>query len=297
MLLAGTIVGLVIAAGFFERHPTGAAPFQARPDTDGDGPDALASKASEPVLGPDGEEIVFQVSRTNSAWGRTSRGFFIKARGEVWRFDSFDTADQVRYPLALPPNPRHEDLLKSYGAHPEMVAGLPAAEIAKHHVLAQAARNAPLVCGPAAADAGGIDYLAWVMKGEGAYSVIRLGSEGNVSCRGLSADGEKVRRWLQRVTGLDSLGLQLPARDCKARPCHHGGDCFSVTYCESVPDCNWCDADEVCVEGPNGTKHCSIGDRWRCNDHPCRCFGHAVCPGGEGDCREVAGGAVTCRGA
>ena len=56
---------------------------------------------NDPILGPDGEEIVFQVHHVNFAWGRTSSGFFINARGEVRSFDSFDTPEQVQYPLAL----------------------------------------------------------------------------------------------------------------------------------------------------------------------------------------------------
>lgn len=193
--------------------------------------------SSEPILGPDGEEVVFQVHHANFAWHRTSRGFFINARGEVRRFDSFDTPDQVRYPLHLPPNPRHADLLKSFGAHPELVSVVPAAELAAQRALVQAARNAPLVCGQAAKDAGGIGYLAWVMNGDGVYSPVRLGERGDVSCRSLSPAGERVQAWLQTVTGMDSLGL--PARTCKTRPCSRGEECFSVTYCESVPDCSW----------------------------------------------------------
>jgi len=255
----------------------------------------MMSTTSEPILGPDGEEIVFQIDQANFAWGRTSRGFFINARGEVRRFDSFDTPDQVRYPLYLPPNPRHADLLKSFGAHPEMVSVVPVADLAAQQALAQAARNAPLVCGQAAMDAGGTGYKAWVMNGDGEYSAVRLGEEGDVSCRSLSPAGERVKNWLQTVTGTGSLGLQLAARTCKARPCRGGEECFSVTYCESVPDCSWCEASTVCVEGPDGKKHCSIGDRPYCKGSPCSCFGHAICPGGEGDCREATGSALTCR--
>jgi hypothetical protein len=250
--------------------------------------------ATEPILGPDGEEIVFQVHHANFAWGRTSRGFFINARGEVRRFDSFDTPDQVRYPLYLPPNPRHADLLKSFGARPELVSVVPAAELATQRALAQAARNAPLVCGQAAIDAGGIGYQAWVMRGDGVYLPIRLGNEGDVSCRSLSPAGERVKAWLQTVTGMDSLGPIL-ARTCEERPCRSGKECFSVTYCESVADCSWCDSGTVCVEGPDGKKRCSLGDRPHCNDPTCACFGHAVCPGGDGDCRTTTGGTLTCR--
>jgi hypothetical protein len=298
LLLASTIASAVAYVHFSDQDSTGAAPPEGSDEPAGqpirdDHPEA-GSIASEPILGPDGEAIVFQVSHANFAWGRVSEGFFINARGEVWRFDSFDREDQVRYPLALPPNPRHADLLKSFGAHPKMVATVPAATLAAQQALAQAARNAPLVCGQAAMDAGGIGYQAWLMSGDGVYSSIRLGAEGDVSCRSLSPAGQQVKRWLESTTGMRSVGTALPARICKARPCSPGADCFSVTYCESVPNCNWCDGSTVCVEGPDGKKHCSIGDRWRCNDDPCRCFGHAVCPGGDGDCRKLAGGAVTC---
>jgi len=172
---------------------------------------------------------------------------------------------------------------------------LPAADLAAYRALAQEARNAPLVCGQAAMDAGGIGYLAWVMNGDGVYSSVWLGGEGDVSCRSLSTAGERVKAWLQTVTGMGSLGLQLTARTCKERPCSGGRECFSETYCGSVPDCSWCEGGTVCIEGPDGKKRCSQGNRPDCNDQTCACFGDAICPGGAGDCRKAAGGALTCR--
>ena len=292
-------VAALVCGVFWKKHLAGPHPLenllQVPEQLSRDAQQAMTPTSNEPILGPDGEEIVFQVARANFAWGRTSRGFFINARGEVRRFDSFDTPDQVFYPLDLPPNPRHADLLKSFGAHPAMVSVVPAAELAAQRALAQAARNAPLVCGQAAKDLGGIDYQAWFMNGDGVYSPVRLGEEGNVSCRSLSPAGERVKAWLQTVTGMGSLGLQLPARTCKARPCSGGEECFSETYCESVLDCGWCEGSTVCVEGTDGKKHCSMGDRPDCKDRTCTCFGHAICPGGDGDCREATGGALTCR--
>jgi hypothetical protein len=183
------------------------------------------------------------------------------------------------------------------GTHHGTHHGAPttAAELAAMRALAQAARNAPLVCGQTAIDAGGIGYQAWFMNGDGVYSRVRLGGEGDVSCQSLSPAGERVKAWLQTVTGMGSLGLQLPGRTCKARPCSGGEECFSVTYCRSVLDCSWCQGSSVCVEGPDGKRHCSIGDRPGCSDHTCSCFGNAICPGGAGDCREATGGALTCQ--
>jgi hypothetical protein len=297
MLLALTIVGAVMYVTCFEDDTTDSPSSQEEADSawlrqyplDG-GP-----SPRESILGPDGEEVVFQVHHANFAWARVSRGFFINRRGEVRRFDSFDSKDHERAPLALPPTPRHGDLLKSYGQHPEVVSVLPAAEVAAYQALAQAARDAPLVCGQTAEDMGGTGYQAWVMGRDGVYSSIRLGGEGDISCRSLSPAGARVKRWLQKVTGMASHGHGLPARDCKAPPCARGEDCFSVTYCKSVPNCGWCDGSTVCVEGPDGGKHCSFGYHSQCNEDSCRCFGHVICPGGDSDCRQASGGALTCR--
>jgi hypothetical protein len=297
MLLAITIVGAVTYLAFFKDATASRPPEDEEEDSARRreyAPDG-GSSPHEPIPGPDGEEIVFQVTHANFAWGRVSEGFFINGRGEVRRFDSFDSKDHERYPLALPPKPRHGDLLKSYGLHPEVVSVLPAAEVAAYQALAQVARNAPLVCGQTAMDAGGTGYQAWVMGGDGVYSAIEIGGEGDISCRTLSPAGMRVKRWLQRVTGMTSYMGELPARDCKARPCGRGEDCFSVTFCKAVPDCSWCHDGTACVEGPDGAKHCSLGDRWRCNDQSCGCFGHAICPGGEQDCRQASGGALTCK--
>src|SRR5664279_262860 len=106
---------------------------------------------------------------------------------------------------------------------------------------------------------------------------------------------KSVSAWLRTVTGVGSRGLQGSARTCRTRPCRGGKDCFSETYCESIPDCSWCEGGTVCVEGTDGKRHCTMGDRPDCNDHTCACFGHAICPGGEGDCRKATGGALTCR--
>lgn len=264
MILAGAMfIAALVCGVFWNRRPAALVSPDNLPQLPEQLPrDAQQERTSipvEPILGPDGEEIVFQVDQANFAWGRTSRGFFINVRGEVRRFDSFDTPNQVRYPLYLPPNPRQADLLRSFGAHPEMVSVLPAAELAAMRALAQAARNAPLVCGQTAMDAGGIRYQAWFMNGDGVYSRVQLGGEGDVSCQSLSPTGERVKAWLQTVTGMGSLGLQLLGRTCKARPCSGGEECFSVTYCKSIPDCSWCQGSSVCVEGPDGKKHCSIG--------------------------------------
>ena len=199
----------------------------------------------------------------------------------------------MRYPLNLPHNPRHADLLKSFGAHPKMVFVLPAADLAAYRALAQEARNAPMVCIPAAMDAGGTGYQAWAMNGDGVYSSIELGQEGDVSCRNLSPAGQRVRAWLRTVTGIGSSDPRFPARTCRVRPCSFGKDCFSVTYCEYVPDCSWCEGSTVCVEGTLGRKHCSLAYHSQCTGSPCACFGNAICPGGPGDCREATGGALT----
>ena len=285
ILLAGTLLVVALVSGLSLRQASEQLPRDALQEG--------RPTPIEPILGPDGEEIVFQVHHAN--WARTSYGVFINARGEVRRFDSFDTPDQVRYPLNLPPNPRHADLLKSFGAHPKMVFVLPAADLAAYRALAQEARNAPMVCIPAATDAGGTGYQAWAMNGDGVYSSIELGQEGDVSCRNLSPAGQRVRAWLRTVTGIGSSDPRFPARTCRVRPCTFGKDCFSVTYCEYVPDCSWCEGSTVCVEGTLGRKHCSLAYRSQCAGSPCACFGSAICPGGLGDCREATGGALTCR--
>jgi hypothetical protein len=285
-LLAGALFAVALACGLSLLEAPEPLPRDAQRDMM-----PAPSEPSEPILGPYGEEIVFQVHQVS--WARVSQGFFINARGEVWRFDSFDTPQQVRYPLALPPNPRHADLLKSFGAHPQMVVTLPAAVLDEYRALAQAARNAPLVCIEPADDAVGTGYLAWVMNGDGAYSCIKLG--GDSSCRSLSPAGEQVTAWLRTLTGMGSRVLRPPGRTCRARPCKGGRECFSVTYCEYVPDCSWCNGSTTCVEGTVGRKHCSTPYDPQCKDSPCACLGDAICPGAKGDCREATGGALTCQ--
>jgi len=244
---------------------------------------------------PAGEEIVFEVRHSNYAWGRTSQGFFINARGEVKQFDYFDVPRQPRYPPQLPPEPLHIDLLKSFGAHPKTVSIVPETELAAQRALVPAARDAPLVCGGACNDAGGLSFDAWVMDNMGVYSQIQLGTDGDIACRSLSPAAGRILDWLATVTKTqDPRFCQLPARECKQAPCAGGRECFSVTYCESVPDCDWC-KDHVCVEGPDGKKHCTEGG-YRCGAREgCVSKCGNICPGGPADCRQGAGGALTCR--
>jgi hypothetical protein len=244
-------------------------------------------------LPPAGEEIVFEVRHCNYAWGATNKGFFVNARGQVKRFDYFDAPGQSRY-STLPPKPTHADLLKSFGAHPEVVSVVPAGELVAKRALVSAARDAPLACASACADAGGTGFEAWVVDKAGVYSKILLVDNGDIACRNLSPVAGEIAAWLQKITGMRDNDCRLPDRACTHEPCAAGLDCFSPDWCRSVLECSWCRG-EPCVEGPDGSKHCTMGNFGCADDAGCSCHGDAICPGGKADCRELADGSLTCR--
>jgi hypothetical protein len=242
------------------------------------------------------EQIVFEIRDSNFASRAHSEGYFITAGGQVKKFDYFDDKPR-RCCVINPERPSHADILARFGARPQVVAQIPAAELAIQRAKIPATRAGALVCASTCNDAGGLSTSAWTVDERGIYSWVPLGGGGDISCRNLAPEAGAIVAWLRARPELSALyqrePCSFPDRVCTGEPCVRapGVDCVDPTYCASVPDCRWCKGG-VCVTAADGSKHCTFGEP-RCGNMQCACQG-AVCAGGPVFCRDLPDGSIAC---
>lgn len=250
---------------------------------------------------PEGQEIVFEVSYENVAWGRELRGHFITADGSIYEYDYFKDDPDATAPPPISYPATEAALRARYGA-PTKTGSVPIEELRARAALIPGAASGVLLSQSWCADTGVATFIGYrfddVTK---TYSPVFLGAQGDRATLNLAPEAESLMRYLEPL-GFGFESCKFIANECTGASCRSlppecpewqvasvtggcWGECVSVNTCRSVTDCGVCPGGFACVESKNGDKHC-VQPLCASTD-VCACPFAPVCAGGAANCTNL----------
>jgi hypothetical protein len=148
-----------------------------------------------------GQEILFEVSYKNYAWGPRNNGVFITKDGSVFEYDFYPPdAGTATTPPPPPMNLTDPKLLALWRAVTGLVAQLPVEVVKTHFAAVQSAARGVLLYSGGCYDAGELTYLGYLYEPKTAtYSRVVLGMYGDRAAKNLAPCADGVVRWLATV--------------------------------------------------------------------------------------------------
>lgn len=147
------------------------------------------------------QEVVFEISHLNHAWGYRLGGWYIDGRGRLWRYDHSDepwSAPGDTIPAA--------DLLEKVTRERELAGTVPGRELARMASLIDEAAGATIgdPVGTGCYDFGTVTWLAYRwLRAQDAYVPVLLHQQGDVA-RPVDGDAAAtIYAWLREVAGFD----------------------------------------------------------------------------------------------
>jgi hypothetical protein len=251
-----------------------------------------------------GQEILFEVSYENYAWGAQLNGIFITNDGSVFQYDYF--ASDGGTPPPAYQHATEPELRARWGTVTGPVAQVPVEVVEAQFAVVESVARGVLLTSDLCDDAGELTYLGYLYDSASAtYSRVVAGIDGDMAAKNLASGAEGLVSWLAGIHGgggfCTFMAAECTGAVCAQTPpaCSSGfvpsvvngcwGDCVPVTRCLEVADCSWCDG--VCATSELGSRHCS--SNFCSGPGPCEC-GYSPCGGGADFCAAESGVAVTC---
>ena len=314
---AGSVVdgGAADAGGSDVRDAPGA-------DEGGAAVDGAQGDAVRPAPG---QRILFEVAASDFAMAVISEGIYITSDGGVYKW----VTGSVPRPVptdggTLPVLGRADQMTEAqvtakYGASPELIATVPAAELLDMFALVGDARAGALLTQSNCADAGEDQFVAWLYDSStSTYTPVLLGVDGDTAIRNVSPAANKLVTWLfslQMPLGQRFCQWSQSQYSCTGATCGAGapvcsgtqvpvvvggcwGTCVSTIYCSEVSSCSDCRAGLACITDADGKHHCvslacsnqACGAPYSCStdrtkEVTCDCAADQICAGGRAWCR------------
>ncbi len=259
---------------------------------------------------PPGQNILFEVSYENYAWGAKLNGVFITVDGAVYSYDYFASSDAgTTIPAVI--FPATEDELRArYGSSPTQIGSVPMGELLAKFALIQPAASGVLLSEYACADAGETSYLGYLYDVATArYSRVIFGVDGDHASKSTAPVAGELVSWLKQVGAVPSfcefMGVQCTGAMCNSPPpaCPSGqvasvvndcwGECVQVNRCLEVTDCSVCGGGGIaCAISTTGSHHCL--PMYCASTDVCACPFAPPCAGGEDYCSNTGSLEVHC---
>lgn len=147
------------------------------------------------------QEILFEVSYVNFAWGYTLGGFYVDRDGDIYEFHR--GYDDERWQRDDPDRLTAQDLHRKYAIGRELVGTIDSATLDWMTNLIPGAQEGELterisVC----RDFGGRSWVAYMLnESTGDYERVLLYAAGDWARRNRSGDAEALFEWLRSVAG------------------------------------------------------------------------------------------------
>ncbi len=160
-------------------------------------------QAANDVVLPAGQEVLFEVSHANQAWGYQLAGHYVDREGRIWQFDH--SSEQWQAPASCIPAEALRDKLTR---QQEQVGRVSPQELAKAVALVEAAAAGPLgePIDTGCRDFGGMSYLAYTYDAdEDCYAPVLLYLRGDWGRKNLAPAADKLRIWLDEILGFQGM--------------------------------------------------------------------------------------------
>lgn len=271
---------------------------------DDGGPDVAPPDAPP----PQGQNILFEVSYENYAWGKKLNGVFVTVDGGVWSYD-FYAGDAGGQPPAVVYPATETEIRARYGPNPVKTGSIPPSELLAQFAWVPSTASGVLLRQMACADAGSLTSIGYLFDAATArYTPVILGVGGDVSAKNTAPKAADLVAWLGKYAKLDApcafkgeactgATCPAPAPSCPKGqlPSVAGGcwsACVSIDHCLAVTDCSQCPGGMVCATGPEGSVHCL--QSYCASTDACSCPFTPPCAGGPAFCTTTGSMRVKC---
>jgi hypothetical protein len=168
-----------------------------------DGQQPAAQQSAGDMLLPAGQEVLFEVSHVNQAWGYRLAGHYVDREGRIWQFDH--SSEPWQAPASCIPAEALRDKLTR---QQEQVGRVSPQELAKAVALVKAAAAGPLGdrVDTGCRDFGGMSYLAYTYdEDEDCYTPVLLHLRGDWGRKNLAPAAAELRLWLDGILGFQGM--------------------------------------------------------------------------------------------
>jgi hypothetical protein len=229
---------------------------------------------------PAGQKYLFEIHRTNFAWGRVHYDYFITADGNVYRAEQPDAGTTAISGYSH--DMTEEQITAHHGSAVALVTTVAPDVLRAKLDLISYARQGELLTVAGCADYGTVDYFGFnYTPGTGRYDAIPLGTDGDRSRQNTAPEAQALVDWL--------VGSVLATK----RQCTFSETCGAFTSCK-VADCSACAGFKMaCIVDKLNQAYC--GPLGTCStDLTCACLGDSVCAGGASLCTGTAASGFSC---
>jgi len=150
---------------------------------------------------PTGQEILFEVSYENYAWGAQLNGIYITKDGSVFQYDYFAGDAGSTMPVASQ-HATEQELRERWGTVTGPIAQLPVNEVEQHFSVLESVARGVLTTTFACDDAGELSYQGYLYDPASArYTRVVAGIEGDLVAKNFAPEAEGLVAWLASIHG------------------------------------------------------------------------------------------------
>ncbi|MCC6665628.1 MAG: hypothetical protein IT375_17875 [Polyangiaceae bacterium] len=257
---------------------------------------------------PPGQNILFEVSFENYAWGKKLKGIFITVDGSVWSYDFFAN-DAGGMPPAVVYPATETEIRARYGPAPLKIGSILPNVVLEQFAWVPSTAGGVLLRQMSCADAGDVTSIGYLFdEATARYTPVILGRGGDQSAKNTAPKADDLVAWLAQYANLPvpcafngeactGATCPTPAPTCPKGqlPSVAGGcwsKCVSLDHCLAVTDCSQCPGGTVCATGADSSVHCL--QSVCASTDACTCPFTPPCAGGPAFCTSTGPMRVTC---